>query len=96
MTEHELPPNSGRARVQALGDAILRLGPHEACELLTPEPDARIASVLSSQNPSIADEILWTFPEGRRQQILAGSRLDSNPIVEVRQVGRHVGVRTRK
>jgi magnesium transporter len=73
MTEHDLPPKSGRARVQALGDAILRLGPHEACELLTPEPDARIASVLSSQNPSIADEILWTFPEGRRQQILAAA-----------------------
>jgi magnesium transporter len=73
MTEQDLPPSSGDARLQALDDAILRLGPHDACELLSGEPNESIANVLSRQNPSIADEILWTFPEERRQQILAAA-----------------------
>jgi magnesium transporter len=73
MTEQDVPSSSDSSRVQALDDAILRLGPHEACDLLAPESDERIVSVLSRQNPSIADEILWTFPEERRQKVLAAA-----------------------
>ncbi len=60
-------------RVPLLDDEILRLGPYEACELLSKESDETIADVLSRENPSIVDEILWTFPEERRQRILAAA-----------------------
>lgn len=71
MTLPDLPPNSDDdGRITALDEAITPLGPYEACELLQEQTDLTIAKVLSRQNPALADEILWTFSEERRQRIL--------------------------
>jgi magnesium transporter len=70
----DAPPVSiDAARVPALDEALLHLGPHEAVELLERESDKTIATVLARENPAIADEILWTFPEERRKRILAAT-----------------------
>jgi magnesium transporter len=71
MTLPDLPPNSDDdGRIAALDEAITPLGPYEACELLQEQTDLTIAKVLSRQNPALADEILWTFSEERRQRVL--------------------------
>jgi magnesium transporter len=67
------PLHGDERRPAALVEEILRLGPHEACALLAGESDATIAHVLSRENPAIADEILWTFPDERRLRILAAA-----------------------
>ena len=61
------------ARIVELADASLQCGPHEAVELLEPESDETIVSVLSRGNPALADEILWAFSAQRRQRILAAA-----------------------
>jgi magnesium transporter len=61
------------ARRDVLSEAIQRLGPQEAAELLEGEVDATVALVLSRENPAIADEILWHFSEERRAAILAAA-----------------------
>jgi magnesium transporter len=66
------PPNNA-ARVAELAEAVLKRGPYEAFELLESESDAVIASVLVAENPAIADEILWEFPEARRNAVLAAA-----------------------
>ena len=53
-----------------LADAISKLGPYEAYEVLSAHPDVLVAKVLARENPAIADEILWEFPEERRRQVL--------------------------
>jgi hypothetical protein len=66
-------PASNRAvspDIDALLDQVSRSGPLEAVDLLGPHPDDVIVLVLSRENPAIADEILWEFPEARRQAIL--------------------------
>jgi magnesium transporter len=68
-----IPPASDDGHPKALDEAILRLGPHEACELLERESDETIASVLARENPAIADELLWTFSDERRKRILAAA-----------------------
>jgi magnesium transporter len=73
MASEDSPVSVSEARVPALDEALLRLGPHEACELLEPESDKTIAAVLGRENPAIADEILWTFSDERRQRILAAA-----------------------
>src|SRR5688572_12849581 len=73
MAQEDSPVSVSETRVPALDEAILRLGPHEACELLEPESDKTIAAVLARENPAIADEILWTFSDERRQRILAAA-----------------------
>jgi magnesium transporter len=65
------PPDA--ARIAALAEAVLKRSPYEAFELLEPESDAVIASVLLAENPAIADEILWEFPEPRRSAVLAAA-----------------------
>lgn len=60
-------------RLTKLEERVLRLGPYDACELLREESDATVAHVLARQNPAIADEILWTFPEERRNRVLAAA-----------------------
>ena len=60
-------------RIALLGDEVLQRGPQEAFELLEPESDATIASLLAGENPAIADEILWEFSEERRRAILAAA-----------------------
>jgi magnesium transporter len=67
------PHHGDERRPAALVEEILRLGPHEACALLERESDETIANVLSRENPAIADEILWTFPDERRLRILAAA-----------------------
>lgn len=59
-----------------LHEAVSRSGPQEAFELLQPEKDSVIANVLMHENPAIADEILWEFPEERRRLILAAAPKD--------------------
>lgn len=66
-------PPSNSARVAELAEAVSKRGPYEAFELLEPESDAVIASVLVVENPAIADEILWEFPEARRNAVLAAA-----------------------
>ena len=58
------------ARIRALTDAVLKRGPQEAVELLSPETDATIVNVLLGENPAIVDEILWEFSDERRKSIL--------------------------
>jgi magnesium transporter len=58
------------AQVMQLADAIASLGPYEAYELLSAHPDFLLAKVLARENPAIADEILWEFPEERRRKVL--------------------------
>jgi len=70
MTTQDVPPITDDTRLAALDEAVLRLGPYEACELLQEETDLTVASVLARQNPAIADEILWTFAEERRNRVL--------------------------
>jgi magnesium transporter len=70
MRPVSIPPTSA-AKVADLAQAVLHRGPYEAFELLTPESDETIAQVLALENPAIADEILWEFPEERRKAILA-------------------------
>lgn len=72
MQPASIPP-SNAAKVTELAEAVLKRGPYEAFELLEPESDAVIASVLAAENPAIADEILWEFPETRRGAILAAA-----------------------
>jgi magnesium transporter len=72
MSDQDAPTSTDSAALKA-HDAILRLGPYEACELLEKESDETIANVLARENPSIADEILWTFSEERRQRILSAA-----------------------
>lgn len=62
-----------RTHLDSLDEAISRLGPHEAVDLLERESDATIANVLARENPAIADEILWTFSADRRACILAAA-----------------------
>jgi magnesium transporter len=69
-------PTEDATRIAELAEAVLKLGPYEACELLEPETDATIAGVLAAENPAIADEILWTFPEERRKRVLAAASPD--------------------
>jgi magnesium transporter len=73
MEASQTAPAADLARVAELAEAALKHGPHEAVELLEPEADATIASVLARENPAIADEILWAFPEARRNLILAAT-----------------------
>lgn len=61
------------SRINELAQAVLKRGPHEAAELLASESDATVARVLASENPAIADEILWHFAEERRSGILAAA-----------------------
>src|SRR5688500_11778993 len=61
------------ARVAALDEEVLKVGPYEAVQLLDVEEDAMIARVLARQNPAVADEILWAFAEERRSRILAAA-----------------------
>jgi magnesium transporter len=64
---------SDAAKIAQLAEAALKRGPYEAFELLEPESDATIAAVLAAENPAIADEILWEFPESRRSAVLAAA-----------------------
>lgn len=59
--------------VDALAEAVLKRGPKEASELLAGESDATIARVLARENPAVADDILWHFPEERRRLVLAAA-----------------------
>lgn len=64
-------PSEGHATpISHYSEAIARRGEREAAELLAPESDPVIASVLAEQNPGTADAILWALPEGRRQSVL--------------------------
>jgi magnesium transporter len=54
-----------------LSDEITRHAPREAAERLTGLDDAVIARALEAVNPSIAQEILEEFDEGRRGAIVA-------------------------
>jgi magnesium transporter len=60
-------------KLNELAEAIAKCGPYEAYERLSREPDAIVAGVLARENPAIADEILWEFPEERRTQVLAAA-----------------------
>jgi magnesium transporter len=58
------------AQIMNLSDAIARCGPYEAYEVLSSYPDFLVVKVLARENPAIADEILWEFPEARRRLVL--------------------------
>jgi magnesium transporter len=60
-------------RLARLGDAAVHTGPLEAYELLQAHSDETIANVLGRLNPAIADDILWEFPEERRDRVLAAA-----------------------
>jgi magnesium transporter len=64
------------AQVASLGQEILHRSPSDAAELLSSEEDATIARVLAAQNPALADDVLWEFPEERRAKILAAAPLE--------------------
>jgi magnesium transporter len=65
------PPNA--AKIAELAEAVLHRGPYEAFELLEAEDEDTIARVLAAENPAVADEILWEFPDARRKAILAAT-----------------------
>ncbi|HZZ41501.1 MAG TPA: magnesium transporter [Tepidisphaeraceae bacterium] len=48
-------------------------GPREARDLLEPLPDADIVEILSRVSPSVAENVLWRFPESRRRSITAAA-----------------------
>jgi magnesium transporter len=66
----QTPPDVRAAR---LLDVALRSGPREAYELLQVHDDALIATVLDQMNPAMADDVLWEFPEERRERVLAAA-----------------------
>jgi magnesium transporter len=70
MRPVSIPPTNA-TKVADLAQAVLHCGPYEAFELLAPESDEVISQVLAVENPAVADEILWEFPEERRKAILA-------------------------
>lgn len=74
--EPTIAPQSQTTVEARLHEAVARSGPQEAFELLQPESDGVIAAVLVRENPAIADEILWEFPEERRARILAAAPKD--------------------
>jgi magnesium transporter len=79
MSNDASPAPAGPAddsRVKQLIDEVLRQGPYEAADLLLRENDATVATVLSNENPAIADEILWVFPEERRLAVLAAAPVE--------------------
>lgn len=69
MTVDSISPNKPE-KVTGLTEAIAKRGPHEAAELLSAETDAVVVQVLARENPAVADEILWEFPEERRSSLL--------------------------
>jgi magnesium transporter len=75
MQPASLPPINA-ARIGELAEAVLKRAPYEAFELLEPETDAVVVAVLTAENPAIADEILWEFPEPRRNAILAAAPVE--------------------
>jgi magnesium transporter len=60
-------------QVNELSEAVLLRSPQEALDLLAEESDETIARVLARQNPALADDILWEFPEARRELILGAT-----------------------
>lgn len=57
-------------QIMQMAEAIAHCGPYEAYERLSAHPDFLVAKVLARENPAIADEILWEFPEERRRKVL--------------------------
>jgi magnesium transporter len=53
-----------------LNEAIAHRSRREATEMLAGESDATIAQLLSEQNPSSADALLWAMPSPRRASVL--------------------------
>lgn len=70
MTEVTTMIMDEEGQIMQLADAIAACGPYEAYEILSAHPDFLVAKVLARENPAIADEILWDFPEERRRKVL--------------------------
>jgi magnesium transporter len=74
---HQPSPASVAQPPVEIPDALLtevrKCGPREAARLLGPEPAERIAQVLESLNPALAQDLLDEFSVQRRQAILAAA-----------------------
>lgn len=70
MSSSESERSDGQSRVELLVDVVHHQGPEEVVARLEVEPNSVIADVLARANPALADEILWTFGDERRQAVL--------------------------
>src|SRR4030095_6287394 len=68
-------PNSHEmnATVQALIPVVMESAPADVPKLLEDHKDDVVVALLASLNPAIAQEILGSFPTGRRQMIMAAA-----------------------
>jgi magnesium transporter len=68
-------PNSHEmnATIQALIPVVMESAPADVPKLLEDHKDDVVVALLASLNPAIAQEILGSFPTGRRQMIMAAA-----------------------
>src|SRR3954471_5493410 len=62
-----------RQDIEKLAADAVQHAPHEAAELLAPEPDADVIAVLQVINPLVAQQILREFDDERRATVLAAA-----------------------
>lgn len=67
------PANVDQALIDGLVDVVNHQSPDDAVLLLQAESDGVIVETLARANPAVADEILWTFGDDRRQAILSAA-----------------------
>src|SRR5690606_13678552 len=67
------PANVDQALIDGLVDVVNHQSPDDAVLLLQAESDSVIVEALARANPAVADEILWTFGDERRQAILSAA-----------------------
>jgi magnesium transporter len=82
------------ATIQALMPVVVETAPAEVPKLLEDHKDDLVVALLESLNPAMAQEILGSFPTGRRQMILAAASPESrrqwtrNEAYEENSIGR--------
>lgn len=56
-----------------LANQVTHAGPRDARDLLEPLSDADLVDVLQRVSPSVAENVLWRFPEARRRSVTAAA-----------------------
>ena len=73
MHEHDAASRSPDPNLGTVALALVEQAPPDAAAILAPLPDADVAGVLHSLNPSVAQDILDEFDESRRAAIIAAA-----------------------
>src|SRR5688572_18743751 len=87
-------PHEMNSTIQALVPTVVETTPADVPKLLEDHKDELIVALLESLNPAMAQEILGSFPTGRRQMIMAAASPESrrqwtrNEAYEENSIGR--------